>query len=49
MASSEKDCSVITMTAKTMDGSAVKAGREVRIISVENNVAIVLENKDSGL
>lgn len=42
VASTEKDCSVITMTAKSMDGSAIKAGTEVNIISVKDNVAIVI-------
>lgn len=41
VASTEKDCSVITMTAKSMDGSAIKAGTEVHILNVKDHVAIV--------
>jgi len=49
VASTEKDCSVITMTAKSMDGSAIKAGTEVDIINISDNVAIVVacDNPDT--
>lgn len=43
VASSEKDRSVITMTAKSMDGSAIAAGTKVNIVNIADSVAIVME------
>lgn len=42
VASTEKNSSVITMTAKSMDGSAIKAGSAVEILNVVDHVAIVV-------
>ena len=41
VASSEQDRSVITLTAKSLDGSAIPAGTEVNIINIADHVAIV--------
>lgn len=43
MASTEHDRSVITITAKSMDGSAIAAGTRVEIVSISDHVAIVTE------
>lgn len=43
VASSEKDCSVITMTAKSMDGSAIPAGTKVSIVNITDHVAFVMK------
>lgn len=43
VASSEQDCSVITMTAKSFDGSAITAGTKVSIVNVTDHVAIVMK------
>lgn len=45
VASTEKDRSVITMTAKSMDGGAIKAGTAVEILNVVDHVALVLACK----
>lgn len=43
VASSEKDRSVITLTAKSFDGSAIPAGTEVNIMNIADHVAIVVK------
>ncbi|MCI9021568.1 MAG: hypothetical protein HFH32_12675 [Eubacterium sp.] len=43
VASTEHDRSVITITAKSMDGSAIAAGTRVEIVSISDHVAIVTE------
>ena len=43
VASSEQDRSVITMTARTVDGSAVSAGTRVQIVSITDHVANVMK------
>ncbi len=43
VASSDKDRSVITMTAKSVDGSAITAGTKVNIVNVAGHVAIVMQ------
>lgn len=43
VASSEHDRSVITMTAKSLDGSAITAGTKVNIVNIADHVAIVMK------
>ena len=43
VASSDQDCSIITLTAKSMDGSAISAGTKVNIVNITNHVAIVMK------
>ena len=43
VASSEQNCSVITMTARTIDGSAIPAGTRVQIVSITDHVANVMK------
>lgn len=43
VASTEKDRSVITLTAKSFDGSAIPAGTEVNIMNITDHVAIVVK------
>lgn len=43
IASDEKDRSVLTMTAKSLDGSAIAAGTKVNIVNVADHVAIVIK------
>ncbi len=43
VASSEKDRSVITMTAKSLDGSAITAGTKVSVVNISDHIAIVIE------
>lgn len=43
VASSEQDRSVITMTAKSLDGSAIAAGTKVNIVNIADHVAIVMK------
>ncbi len=43
VASADKDRSVITMTAKSQDGSAIAAGTKVNIVSILDHVAIVMK------
>ena len=42
VASSEQDRSVLTMTAKSFDGSAITAGTKVDIVKVADHVAVVM-------
>ncbi|KAI4450566.1 hypothetical protein C823_005103 [Eubacterium plexicaudatum ASF492] len=42
VASSKQDRSVITLTAKSLDGSAIPAGTEVNIVNIADHVAIVV-------
>lgn len=43
VASSDQERSVITMTAKSMDGSAIAAGTNVNIVQIADHVAIVVK------
>ena len=43
VASSDQERSVITMTAKSMDGSAITAGTKVNIVQIADHVAIVMK------
>lgn len=43
VASSDQDSSIITLTAKSLDGSAISAGTKVNIINITNHVAIVMK------
>ena len=43
VASSEQDRSVITLTAKSLDGSAIPAGTQVNIVNIADHVAIVMK------
>lgn len=43
VASSDRERSVITMTAKSMDGSAITAGTKVNIVQITDHVAIVMK------
>lgn len=43
VASSEHDRSVITLTAKSLDGSAISAGTKVNIVNITDHVAIVMK------
>lgn len=43
VASTERNCSVITLTAKSADGSAIAAGTKVQIINIAEHVAIVMK------
>lgn len=43
VASTGQNCSVITMTAKSADGSAIAAGTKVQIINITEHVAIVMK------
>ena len=45
VASTQHDSSVITMTAKSMDGSAISAGTRVSIVEMAGHVAIVVQAK----
>lgn len=47
VASLEKDRSVITLTAKSYDGSAILAGTKVDVVSIAENVAIVIRRHAS--
>lgn len=42
VASSEQDRSVITMTAKSLDGSAISVGTRVDIIKITEHIAVVM-------
>lgn len=43
VASADQEHSVITMTAKSMDGSAIAAGTNVNIVQIADHVAIVVK------
>ena len=43
VASSDRERSVITMTAKSMDGSAITVGTKVNIVQITDHVAIVMK------
>lgn len=43
VASAEKDRSVITLTAKSLDGSAISAGTKVNVVNIADHVAIVVK------
>lgn len=43
VASSEKDRSVITLTAKSLDGSAISVGTKVNVVNIADHVAIVMK------
>lgn len=50
VASQDQNCSVITMTAKSLDGSAIPSGTMVSIVKITDHVAIVVNScPDSGL